>query len=763
MTVRIVGVRHHSPACARLIGEIIAGERPDTVLIEGPADFNHRLDELTLAHRLPIAIYSYAQTDDGVAQCWYPFLAYSPEWVALTAARAAGATVRFIDLPHWHYRAPADTRRRAGVDDDGGRYAAVTAALCRRFHCDGVDALWDHVFEAAPAAALPARLDAYFDELRGDDAGSAEDQAREVFMARHIAASGGGKVLVICGGWHRPALERLWPTLPDKAEPVPPAPPDPMQAGSYLVPYEFRAVDALAGYGAGMQSPQFYQWCWDEGRTAAIDLALAAIVKRLRARRVAVSTAELVAVRHALAGLGGLRGHAPPTRVDLLDALQGTLVKEALERPAPWTARGVLTAADHPVVREALLALTGEATGKLHADTPRPPLLQDVEDRLARLDMVPARRPRTLVLDRREAADRERAQTLWRLKLLGVDGFVLAEIRAPRAARSLPAALRFEEHWTLVLGERWYAQLIEASAYGATLAHAAERVVLSALADSRGEAAALVTAMTDALRAGFSALGEQLGHELQALIPSLHDHGALAQAGAQLLELATTGFWGEDTRPLLCAPLVQLGERVLWLLDGHQAASAAGIEQDAQAVRFIDGLIRLDLAQVDRAFALDTLVRIAHRVGAPPALRGAALGAAYGLEALGEAAAAEVVAITRSIPPREALGDFLYGLFACARELATGETAIVEALHAAVDAMDVEDFLVALPQLRGAFGWFPPRERGVIAARVAGLLGLSQSARGTLLSLPAGPQGLVTAKAVETQALVWARDYGVLP
>ncbi|GAB0751603.1 hypothetical protein MZ16F90_45290 [Escherichia coli] len=41
----IVGIRHHSPACARLVKSLIESQRPRYVLIEGPADFNDRVDE----------------------------------------------------------------------------------------------------------------------------------------------------------------------------------------------------------------------------------------------------------------------------------------------------------------------------------------------------------------------------------------------------------------------------------------------------------------------------------------------------------------------------------------------------------------------------------------------------------------------------------------------------------------------------------------------------------------------------------------------
>jgi hypothetical protein len=771
MKVRILGIRHHSPACARLAGEIIRRERPKAVLIEGPSDFNARLDELALPHRLPIALYSYAHTEEGPAQCWYPFLDYSPEWVALRSGLAGGAVVRFIDLPHWRYRALEDTRKRAGdpASRRGDRHAKAVGALCRRFHCDGDDALWDHLFEAAPEHELQARLDLYFAELRGDDPGSPQDRAREEFMARHIAACAheyrddpDALILAVCGGWHRAALESLWPGFPaGGAAGIPETPtPEDGLAGSYLVPYEFRQVDALAGYGAGMQSPLFYQWCWEEGRGAAVEKATAAVIQRLRAQRAPFATADFVGLQQAIAGLARLRGNDPPTRADFLDGLLAAAVKEALDQPPPWSERGLLTAADHPVLRAALLALTGDGRGKLDGATPQPPLVKDVERILAELELMPAAQPRRIKLDRREPADRTRAETLWRLKLLGISGVALRETRAPRAARSLPEHLRFEEHWSLALTERWHPDLIEAGIHGATLAQAAENALLAGLDAGRGQAASLAAALVQGVRAGFQSLGERLAGELADLLPQIHSHGELAEAGQPLLELARTGFWGQDARALLGPPLVGLGERLLWLLDGHQAGNSGTLEQDADAVRFLLGLMELAPPEFDRTFALDTLVRLARRRDGPPALRGASLGAAYSLEAV---AAAEVLALTRAVPPRDELGDFLFGLFSCARELATRDSAIVEAIHGAVEAMSTEDFLIALPQLRGAFAWFPPRERGAVAALAADLLGLSGQEQFKLLRLPAGPQSLLDAKRIEAQAVAWAKDIGLLP
>lgn len=763
MAVEILGVRHHSPACARRVARRIAQWRPQAVLIEGPSDFNARLAELQLDHRLPIALYSYAHDGERAAQCWFPFLDHSPEWVALRGAHRTGVPARFIDLPHWQYRALAGDRRHLR-GQPRPRYAEVVARLCARFGCDGDDALWDHLFEAASdGAELDARLDLYFDELRGNEPGSEQDQARETFMAQWVAwaAAHHERVLVVCGGWHQRCIAAAWPGLDGAQEPQLPQPSVGHPAGSHLVPFDHRQVDALGGYSAGMPSPQFYQWVWQHGLSRAGELARQHIVERLRRKDVVFSTADLIAFEQAAAGLARLRGHSEALRVDLLDALQTSLVKEALDRPPPWSESTLLLADHHPVLREALLALTGEGGGALHADTPQPPLLHDVQQRLAACGLVVAREARAIVLDRRRPEDTPRAQLLWQLRVLGIDGADLRETRAPHAAQRLPAALRFEEHWRLQRSERWYPDLIEASVHGATLDAAARSALLERAALAGGDPARLAACLLDAVRAGLAGIGHDLALQLRQGLAHSQDHGALADAAQALAELAHVGFWGDAVAPLFEQTLTAIAERLLWLLEGRDSAGGpATVQPDVKAARVFDALVSLAPAGLDTAWVLGTLARLARSAARPPALRGAALAVVFVHEALGEAAHDEVISITRSMPPRDALGDFLYGLFSGARALAVESEAIVRAVQAALQSLGDEDFLVALPQLRAAFGWFPARERGALASHVARLLGLPGGAS-ALLAREVGPEAWLDARRIETQALSWAQELGL--
>ncbi|KDN87328.1 hypothetical protein KCH_09550 [Kitasatospora cheerisanensis KCTC 2395] len=437
-----LGVRHHSPACAALVARTVAELRPGLVLVEGPADLNPRLDELLLGHELPVAVFSHYRDEERTATSWAPFCAYSPEWVALTAGRAAGAEVRFIDLPAWH---PAFSSREQPLTnrfaDAEARYAEATERLCRAFGTDSVDTLWDGLVELPDPQGLAERLDAYFELVRGDAVPQPGDAAREAYMASWVRAAlaraGGRPVLVVTGGFHTPALRALVaPTEPADKEavdgrpansesadgwPEVPAPPDGAVGGSFLVPYSFAQLDAFGGYQSGMPSPGYYQLLWERGAEGAADGLTEQVVRRLRGARQEVSTADLIAARTLADGLAMMRGHRVRSRADVLDGLAGALVGEALEAPLPWQGRLRPTAGPDPLVRELVAAGTGDRVGRLHPDTPAPPLVHDVAAEQERCGVTLGR---PVTADLTDGTQLLRSQFLHRLRVLGVPGHV---------------------------------------------------------------------------------------------------------------------------------------------------------------------------------------------------------------------------------------------------------------------------------------------------------------------------------------------------
>ncbi|WP_345152178.1 DUF5682 family protein [Nonomuraea rubra] len=81
-------------------------------------------------------------------------------------------------------------------------------------------------------------------------------------------------------------------------------------------------------------------------------------------------------------------------------------------------------------------------------------------------------------------------------------------------------------------------------------------------------------------------------------------------------------------------------------------------------------------------------------------------------------ATGELVRAVRGAFVPATAGDWLAGLFALAREEVLHADGMLELLDELVAALTEDDFLVALPALRQAFGFFPPRERHLIATRL---------------------------------------------
>ena len=762
----IIGVRHHSPACARLVAERIGELKPAYVLIEGPADFTPRLDELALPHRLPIAIYTYLAGSVATSGertnirhgSWSPFAEHSPEWQALCAGREHGAALRFIDLPAWHDAFSDTLNRYADIDGDEQelRAQAYLDGLARALCVEGRDALWDQLFEDyADLNTLEASLSLHFEHLRNDDPGSLGNQARETMMADWIGwatAQQRGPVLVVCGGYHAPALARLWPAAHARHkakagddEPATPLPDEEGEAadlrhGSFLVPYTFKRLDAFTGYASGMPSPAYYQWLWTHGVERAGRHVLEGVLARLREKKLPASTADLMAVQVRAHGLARLRGHRAPLRSDWLDALAGALVNDAMEAPLPWTYRGPIRAGTDPVLVETMDVMAGDQTGQLAAGTPQPPLAASLWAELAAADLHIGPRASEVELDLLTPQGRLRSQLLHRVALLELPGFLRS--RGPLLALSGER----KERWTLSQPFSQMAALIEAGAWGASLYEAACAKLEEQLRHAGGHIDALAKGLNRAAFAGLPAMSAAVLAELQLAVARESRFEALGPALGMLFTLLRDGQQlGMADAPVLQVVIEAGVDRALWLLEAPATVPAAAVDAHIAAMVALRR-IAMDVASAQRERAdsetgtnpphagavllievprmLAVFERKAASIASAPLSRGAALGAVIGLRAHIDEHAGPAgqlaLRVLESLAPAQ-LGDAVSGLLALAREALLHDTQFVAGLDAQVQALDDHDFIIALPALRAAFGWLPTRERGNLAEQVLGL------------------------------------------
>jgi hypothetical protein len=723
---------------------------------------NPRLGELELEHRLPLAVFTFYQSAGRYHASWTPFCEYSPEWVALRTARDIGAEVLFMDLPAWSEAFGGVHNRYA---DDERRYEQALQRLCSEFRAEGMDALWDHLFEQPlELETLSARLDVYFAGLREASTTLTRDELREDYMARCVAwALRQGDVVAVCGGFHKPALERLHDDADGSVWPEFPAAEANAKHGSYLVPYSFKRLDSFVGYESGMPSPEYYQMVWERGPERAAQAMLEQATRRLRKKKQPVSTADLVGAATMAEGLARLRGHTALSRCDLLDGFASAVLKSAQTSVFPWNQRGKLAPGTDPLLVEVVAALSGERRGTLAPETPRPPLLIAARSELSGLELWPEGPPKRVRLNLTEPSDLARSRALHRVRVLGIPGF--ERVSGPTYGTD-PV---LEEEWSLRSAFEAESALIEASAYGAALDTASVAKLEERLGTSP-DILELSALLSEATFIGIGQLSERLLDDLGPLVSREPELGKLGKAQHRLLALYRHDtLLGSQGSPALGRVLEAAFERGLWLLEGITGPTApadagliAAVVALRDSVRFTAPKLRLDAS-----LASATMRRKVSDAHAPPALRGAALGYLWSLGTFGDNGAAEALATSalRKAALPSTLGDFLAGLFALAREelAADNEARLLRTLDELLRGMSLEDFLIALPALRMAHAYFPPRERERIAERLLVLHGKgSQHARG-FLKLSADPETLSAARSLEARVDELEQRFGLKP
>jgi hypothetical protein len=720
-------VRHHSPACARLVSALIHELRPAAVLIEGPADFNPRMDELLLDHQLPLAIYSYFTTaDEHRYGAFYPFFDFSPEWSALLAARDAGAKCEFIDLP-WTEVAPLDHTANRYADGRLG-CSSYTAELARKLGVDDWNALWDTLFEIDPELEVATFLERChsfcFHARLADGGASAADRSREAHMLARIRAAaadaaGGRPVLVVTGGFHSSALfaglhgiEFERDAAPADVEPVPL--PEITERGLALTPYSYERLDSLRGYDAGLPHPGFYHRIWTDRRSTrraqgSYRTLLTQAVTAMRGRGQIASTADLIGVESFAQGLATLRGHATVWRTDLVDALIGTLVKEELA-----------VGGRHPFLDALNGVFRGSARGRLAPGTPLPPLVADIDRALTEHDLTPLTQERKVELKLDVASDRARSQVLHQVRVLGLPGFKRV---AGTDFVGRGDLTRLWETWSLLWSPEFDATCIEHSLYGATLMDAAGARLAEQAGRIERDADAAARLLLDASLAGWSQGFSLLRDRVIALMRADASFPSVARALEHLYYLHRYDeFVAGAARQEVAELLSECYARATWLLESQAPAA------DKHTVQGLRALIHAVLTagealEWDRTELLAVLDRIANARDTPPLLRGATAGALWSL------GAGDLRAVLQRLPASpDAIGDFLQGVFALAREEAQRHADLLVSIDRLMLGFDDEQFLEALPALRLAFTYFTPREKDHLARRLLAATGQADDA-----------------------------------
>jgi hypothetical protein len=727
----VFGVRHLSPGAAHHLERALDALRPTAVLVEGPSDATEQIRHLVHKDtRPPLALLAYTRTRP-VRSIVYPLAEYSPEWVALTwGMRHCPKATRFIDLPaavflELHSITEPEPAEAAPPDGQGGSQPAGAPkrrkpsehtraylddpheAIARLAGDPDHETWWERHFEhtSEPAAYVHQifELGRGLRELR-ELGEKDENLIREAYMRRCIRAvlaegHEPGRVLVVCGAFHAPALTHELPAMDDREVKKLPR----VETSLTLMPYSYYRLSSQSGYGAGNHAPAYFQRLHEErkaGRAGRLaSRYLSEVAHAMRKGGQIRSAAEVIEAVRLATSLAALSESCAPCLRDLRDAAVTCLGRGEPELVRPYLAE----------------VEVGHSIGKLPKGVSRTALQDDFYLQLEALRLEKYqvdKEQEPLELDLREnrfvkgeeAAfrDRNRSIFLHRLDALGLEFGKRQEVKGQYGTA--------REQWKLRWKPDCEIQLVEAALKGDTV-EVASAVGLSerlAACDRVDQAAGIVK---DAIRCQLVDALEDARRRVQAV--GVEDSGfvPLAKAVDDLAESISykdvRKFDPEPLRPLLG----QLFLRACLLLKQACVCDRAGAKEVERALLALDRVTGENAGDVDGKRWDRELAEVAAADNLNPYLSGLACSIMLEKGRIGEDELSREVSRRLSSGVDAELGaGWFEGLVKGNRQALFARLALWRQLDAYIVSLEDEEFRQALVYLRRAFGEFEPGE-----------------------------------------------------
>lgn len=729
----IFGIRHHGPGSARSLRAALQQLQPDCVLVEGPPDADALIP--LLAHpnmQPPVALLLY-MPDQPRQAVYYPFALFSPEWQALSYALAQGITARFMDLPQacqlGEMRQGIEDEDKPSQHDDIGENhessnpqpltpnprADPLGWLAQAAGYSDGERWWEQMVEhrrdgSEIFAAILEAMAALRAELPPDP--HPREAQREAYMRQSIRAAqaeGYQRIAVVCGAWHAPALTDLAGTKADTAL-LKGLPKVKLQAT--WVPWTHGRLAYGSGYGAGIESPGWYEHLWHATSAGYTPTEVAArwlvrVARLLREQDFDVSSAHVIEAVRLAEALAALRDRPLPGLAELNEAVQ-----------AVFCGGSVLPMR---LVYEQLIV--GETLGAVPAETPLAPLQQDLAREQKRLRLPASASWRDYDLDLRKPTDLERSHLLHRLNLLAIPWGKLQRSNGGKGT--------FHELWRVQWQPELAVTLIEAGIWGNTIADAA-----TARACADAETAADLPALT---RLVDQVLLADLPAAIDAVMARLHDRAALASDVGVLMEalppLANVQRYGNVRRTDTAAVAHVIDGLVARIGVGLPAACAALDDDAAQAMFGRVLAVNSALALLQHADYTATWQAALQRVCDLRGVHGLVGGRACrvlldsGALSADEGARRLSLALSAASGPPEAAA-WIEGLLRDSGALLVHDTLLWQIIDGWLHDLPAALFLPTLPLLRRTFATFQPAERRMLGERArTGAATLSASER----------------------------------
>lgn len=707
----IYGIRHHGPGSARRLREALKLQQPDCILIEGAPEGDELLTSLQDPRLLPPVALLIYRPDQPEQAAYYPFAEFSPEWQAMRYGVERGIPVHFMDISPAHLWKLQENK--SGEDDPQDRPRRVDwmGQIAREAGYPDGERWWEATVEQQ-ADTAPEMFTALLDLMRAvrqqpewEATVDEETLLREAYMRREIRKyekKGYRNLAVVCGAFHAPVLADMPPAKEDNARLKGLKK---TKSAATWIPWTYERLSFMSGYGAGVQSPAWYELRFQHPQDELIGRWMTQAARLFRAEGLDASPAHAIEASNLAHALAALRGLAQPRLEEMLEAAQSVM------------ARG--DASPMQLVEDALVI--GQKMGEVPEGVPELPLQRHVRAEQRRLRLKPKAGTTEVKLDLRKDLHREKSYLIHRLDLL--------DIKWGHMQESNDRALgTFWEIWQLDWQPEQEMSLIEASFWGNTLEKACAARIKRTLKEQK-DLAVVTDLLQRVFLANIASVIPLLVKKLRRLAAVDRDPDHLLDALPALTNVLRYGdvrqLSADQVQPVVdsLAPRLALGlpEACRHLDEEFAKRRWQQLQATHQAMQLLQSRAREGLGTDHGPIWMQALATLADHPSSHSLLAGGALRLLF--EAGERSAESTALAMSRVLspgtPPEQAaswIEGFLHGSGA----LLIHQPRLWALIDQWVSELPEERFQEALPLLRRTFSQFDSAERRKMSELVRG-------------------------------------------
>lgn len=731
-------VRHHSPVCSYHLKDVIDRYNPEVILIEGIVDGNKIKEFLCDEEsKPPFAIYysyhdskGYINEEKERYKCYYPFLNYSPELVALREGKKRNIEAEFIDLPYSEIlikckegKGLLKVQEKSNYNDDyfleRNKYIE---ALCEKQGCRNFNEFWEKLFEiegmyiSCEKFIYNMLAYCYLSRINTSEESFIEEGCieREIFMAAKIQEyeKKHKKILVVTGGFHTYGIINLL----DKENKPKLHKFNKDDSNVYIMPYSMEASSMLNGYASGMPFPYFYESVWknieDNNKNYYEESVLKSIIKtgkKVRKEDGCLSTFDEICAFNMCKGLAELRGKRQCGVYELIDGVTSSFIK------------GDLNISTENPLKLLYKEITGDVIGELCQNADVPPIVTDFKRLCEKYKLkIKSTMEQDIALQIFSSPKhREISCFLHRMEYLNT--YFSKLIKGPNLLLKKNLNL-VRETWKYKWNTNVDSTLIDNSVYGGTIKEAVITLIKKRVneeAKNSGDISKILVASFD------MGLDEVFDLNMYSLKKAISNDGSFHS----LMECLRYLNLIYNMKDLYNMNFVNEIENIIFscysklsiLIPDLHCTSEDDTQKTISALKDIFNITLNRRLNLEQDLFKESLYSLLSFKDINEGIEGAALGILYGLNEIeGSKISSTIegyVLGTKEMVLK--VPNFLTGLFSAAKDLVFIDSLILKSIDRLVNEVSEDDFLKVIPNLRLAFSYFTPREIDKIGEKVA--------------------------------------------